>query len=65
MKKQRNRTRQQTSLEDRLFACSERWKREAEESGDSQSRGHFQERARSAEAALGIIAWLEGREGNR
>ncbi|WP_082363797.1 hypothetical protein [Rhodopseudomonas sp. AAP120] len=65
MKKRRNRIKQQTSLEERLSACSERWKREAEASGDSELLGHFQEHARSAEAALGIIAWLEGREDNR
>ncbi|WP_238736716.1 hypothetical protein [Rhodopseudomonas infernalis] len=65
MKKRRNRTRQQLSLEERLSLCSERWKREADESGNVEIRGVWQERARSAEAARGIIAWLQERENSR
>ncbi|MCG6206402.1 hypothetical protein LPW26_17270 [Rhodopseudomonas sp. HC1] len=65
VKKRRNRTRQQLSLEERLSLCSERWKREADESGNVEIRGVWQERARSAEAARGIIAWLQERENSR
>ncbi|RJF74053.1 hypothetical protein D4Q52_14300 [Rhodopseudomonas palustris] len=64
MKKRRNRTKQQLSLEERLSLCSERWKREAEQSGSSEIQGVWQERARSAEAARGMIAWLQEREGS-
>lgn len=65
VKKRRNRTKQQLSLEERLSLCSERWKREADESGSSEIQGAWQERARSAEAARGIIAWLQDRESSR
>lgn len=65
VKKRRNRTKQHLSLEQRLSVFSDRWKQEAEESGDREAHENWERRARSMEAALGIIAWLESREARR
>ncbi|ACF00880.1 EscE/YscE/SsaE family type III secretion system needle protein co-chaperone [Rhodopseudomonas palustris] len=65
MKKPRNRTKQHLSLEERLSAFSDRWKQEAEQSGDREAYENWERRSRSMEAALGIIAWLDARDARR
>lgn len=66
MKKRRNRKKQELPLEQRLVEFSARWKREAEANNDSDAFENWQQRARSTEAALGIIEWLAaGREERR
>ncbi|RED34490.1 hypothetical protein BJ123_110129 [Rhodopseudomonas thermotolerans] len=65
VKKRRNRTKQHLSLEQRLSEFSDRWKQEAEESGDREAQENWERRARSTQAALGMIAWLGSREVRR
>jgi hypothetical protein len=66
VKKRRNRKKQELPLEQRLVEFSARWKREAEEARDTESQENWQQRARSTQAALGIIEWLAaGREERR
>ncbi|NEW87476.1 MULTISPECIES: hypothetical protein [Rhodopseudomonas] len=65
MKQRRNRTKQHLSLEQRLSALSYRWQQEAEQSGDPEAQENWERRARSTQAALGMLAWLESREARR
>jgi hypothetical protein len=65
VKQRRNRTKQHLSLEERLTALSDRWKQEAEQSGDREAHENWERRSRSADAALGILAWLDAREARR
>lgn len=65
MKKRRNRKKQELSLEERLAAFADRWRREAEQGQDPQQWEAWQQRAKSTEVALGVIEWLATREMRR
>lgn len=65
MKGRRNRTKQQLSLEQRLFAFSEQCRQQAKQTTDETLRNNLEQRVRSTEAALGLIAWLGSRDGRR
>lgn len=66
MTKRRNRKKQELPLEQRLIEFSAKWKREAERATGPEAFDNWQQRARSTEAALGIIEWLAaGREQRR